>query len=72
MTINRIIVGELQTNCYIIESKGKGIIIDPGAESEEILKKSKEIKIILILLTHNHFDHYRYYKIDLLSFCRYQ
>ncbi len=57
MTTDRIIVGELQTNCYIIESKGKGVIVDPGAEPEEILRKSKETKIILILLTHNHFDH---------------
>ncbi len=57
MTINRIIVGELQTNCYIIESEGEGIVIDPGAEPEGILNESKGINIILILLTHNHFDH---------------
>jgi glyoxylase-like metal-dependent hydrolase (beta-lactamase superfamily II) len=49
------------SNCYIVadESKKEGIIIDPGAGADEILKRVKDLglKIKLILLTHNHPDH---------------
>jgi len=57
MTFDRLIVGGLETNCYILKSEGNGIIIDPGAEPERILQKCEGLKIELILATHNHFDH---------------
>ncbi len=57
MTVNRLIVGDLQTNCYILESGKEGIIIDPGAEIEKIIRASSELEIKLIIATHNHFDH---------------
>jgi hydroxyacylglutathione hydrolase len=49
------------SNCYIVadESKKEGIIIDPGAGADEILKRVEDLglEIKLILLTHNHPDH---------------
>ncbi len=57
MDITRIIVGGLDNNCYLVRSDGQGVIIDPGAEAEKIIKAAKDTKIELILATHRHFDH---------------
>lgn len=55
--VSRIIVGELETNCYILKKNNNAIIIDPGDEYQKIEKELKELNILGILLTHNHFDH---------------
>ena len=52
----RLIVGQLQTNCYILTKNNKVIIIDPGDEAEYI-KSNIAGEVVGILLTHNHFDH---------------
>jgi len=57
MTIKQLIVGSLQTNCYILKSNKTGIIIDPGAESKKIIEAVSDLKIQLILATHRHYDH---------------
>lgn len=57
MQIKRIVVGLLQTNCYVIIGEEQGIIIDPGEEADKILETVSDLRIDLILLTHNHFDH---------------
>lgn len=60
--LDSIIVGPLQTNCYIIVliSTNTGIIIDPGDEPEKILKvieEKKDLKVKYIFHTHSHIDH---------------
>ena len=56
MNIKRVVVGELEENCYIVEKENSCIIIDPGDEAEKIIESiDKEVKGILI--THYHFDH---------------
>jgi len=61
MEIEKLIVGQLQTNCYLVweEETKKGLIIDPGDDAEYILNRIKdlEIKPEMILATHGHFDH---------------
>jgi len=61
MEIEKLIVGQLQTNCYLVWDKEtkKGLIIDPGDDAEYILNRIKdlEIKPEMILATHGHFDH---------------
>ena len=57
MLIKKLIVGMLQTNCYILAGDERGIIIDPGDEVDRILEEVGDLKVDLILLTHNHFDH---------------
>lgn len=57
MFIKKLVVGILQTNCYILVGGSQGIIIDPGEESKRILEEVGDLQIDLILLTHNHFDH---------------
>ena len=61
MIVNKLVVGPFASNCYIIgsESSNEGMIIDPGADAKEILKKVKDLRldIKLIVLTHGHIDH---------------
>lgn len=57
MKIDILKVGYLATNCYILEKENKVLLIDPGDESNKILDKLINKKLIAILITHNHFDH---------------
>lgn len=57
MNIETIVVGGLESNCYIIESERKGIIIDPGDEADRIVDATRGLEIKIILATHRHFDH---------------
>lgn len=57
----RLPVGELQTNCYIFwDHFGReAVVIDPGAEPENILNViiREKLKLIAIVNTHGHADH---------------
>ena len=57
--IDTIVVGKLQTNCYIVQSKGQATIVDAGDEPERIMRFVKDIKATptSIIATHTHFDH---------------
>ena len=59
--IERLVVGSLSANCYIVGSRAKreGVLIDPGGSAEDILKAIAclGIDIKIILLTHGHSDH---------------
>lgn len=52
-------VGQLQTNCYVIQEGRDAIVVDPGDEPVRIARflKSLEAKLTVILATHTHFDH---------------
>lgn len=57
--VHTLVVGRLQTNCYILTSKGEAIIVDPGDEAARILHYTNDLKAKLktIVATHTHFDH---------------
>lgn len=57
MEINRVIVGELQTNCYILILDNKCLVIDPGDEYNKIKKYIKDKEVVGVIVTHYHFDH---------------
>lgn len=59
MKIFTIPVGEIGTNCYLVEKGETLYVIDPGAESARLIAKIDAVgsKKIEILLTHAHFDH---------------
>ncbi len=61
MILKKLVVGPIASNCYIVgaEATKEGMIIDPGADADVILKKVRELglKIKLIVLTHRHPDH---------------
>lgn len=56
-----IIVGGLETNCYLVfdEETRDCAIVDPGAEAEKIypVVAEEELHPVLILNTHGHVDH---------------
>jgi len=55
-----IVVGDLGTNCYLADTPQGIVVIDPGAEAEEILRalqRRGRPVVRAILLTHGHFDH---------------
>jgi hydroxyacylglutathione hydrolase len=58
--VERIVVGALQTNCYIYSAdQEKCAIIDPGADAGQIMARLDATGIVptYVLLTHGHFDH---------------
>jgi len=57
MKIEKVVVGNLQENCYILDILGKVLVIDPGDEYEKIVDVIDGREILGILITHNHFDH---------------
>lgn len=57
MKIERVVVGPLQENCYVISIDNKCLVIDPGDEFEKIKNIIKDKEVLGILVTHNHFDH---------------
>lgn len=57
MKIDVVVVGMINTNCYILELNNHVLIIDPGAEYEKIINKVDNRIIDGVLITHSHFDH---------------
>ena len=58
MNIKKIVVGPLDTNCYILERGNNFIIIDPGADADKIINNiDKSKKLLGIVITHSHDDH---------------
>ena len=59
MDIKKIVVGGLQTNCYLLIDGGELAVIDPGADARLIFFEIKRTgaKVKIIIDTHYHFDH---------------
>ena len=61
MIVERLMVGMLQVNCYVLgcEQTSQGVIIDPGDNPDQVLALAQqlELKIVAIPNTHAHFDH---------------
>lgn len=59
MKIRLLVVGPLLTNCYLVISGGRLLIIDPGGEPEKILEEiqAQKAKPKYVINTHYHWDH---------------
>ncbi|NLC68342.1 MAG: MBL fold metallo-hydrolase [Clostridiaceae bacterium] len=59
MILKRLPTGMFASNCYIIGENKKGVVIDPGAKSVDILEAAKQVNLDVeyIILTHAHIDH---------------
>lgn len=61
MIFETVIVGVLETNCYILgcESTRQAIVIDPGDDPNDILGVLRRHRLSLerLIVTHAHFDH---------------
>jgi len=58
--ITALVLGSLQTNCYLIANpEGGAVIIDPACDFKRINEKinGDTLKPVAVLLTHGHFDH---------------
>lgn len=61
LKMHRLVLGELQTNCYILADDGtkEAMVIDAPDDAKTIVKMINEngYKLKQIVLTHGHFDH---------------
>ena len=57
MHLEKIEVGYLKCNCYLLSIDNEVLIIDPGDEANKIIKLIGNRKVIGIIVTHYHFDH---------------
>ncbi len=59
MKVEKVVVGLLEENCYLLIKDDKCIIVDPGDEYNKIKNKieSLNLTVIGVLITHAHFDH---------------
>jgi len=61
MKYEKIVVGALETNCYLAfcEKSRECAVIDPGADPEKIIRiiDDKDLKPVVLLNTHGHIDH---------------
>lgn len=58
MKVEKIVVGSLAENCYLVSNEKKeAILIDPGDDAEDIIRFCNGYDVKEILITHYHFDH---------------
>jgi glyoxylase-like metal-dependent hydrolase (beta-lactamase superfamily II) len=61
MKYKMIIVGGLETNCYLVycETTKECVVVDPGAEADKIFPviAEEELRPIALINTHGHIDH---------------
>jgi len=57
--IERLVVGPLAGNCYILKSDTELAVVDPGGDAEMILAKASELggTVKYVIDTHGHVDH---------------
>lgn len=60
MQIRQLVLGDLDTNCYIVWGDSKqALIIDPADDSDAIMETVRQegLTVVAVVLTHAHFDH---------------
>jgi glyoxylase-like metal-dependent hydrolase (beta-lactamase superfamily II) len=61
MILERVVVGSLEVNCYILASEPgkKALIIDPGGDEDKVFAALEKRKLEpgLVVNTHGHYDH---------------
>lgn len=59
IAVERLVVGELAVNCYIVENieTHECFIVDPGADAQRIIAQVGDRRACAVLLTHGHYDH---------------
>ncbi len=62
MEIDRLILGDFQTNCYVVrrdESATDCLIVDAGLDAGELVRflRQHELHPVAVVLTHGHADH---------------
>lgn len=75
LEIKRIVNDVIDENTYIVIKDNSCLVIDPGSNFINICKEIDNLKLLNILVTHNHFDHTLSvndlkdkYKVEVLDF----
>jgi len=57
--VRRLILGPLETNCWLADdgSGGPVVVIDPADEAEAVVAELAGAPVAAVVLTHGHFDH---------------
>ena len=57
--VEKLVLGMVSTNVYLVFYNGNCLIIDPSDEAERIIDciEERKAKPLAILFTHGHFDH---------------
>jgi len=57
--VEKLVLGAVSTNVYLVFYNGNCLIVDPSDEAEKIIShiNKKQAKPLAILITHGHFDH---------------
>lgn len=57
--VEKLVLGAVSTNVYLVFYNGNCLIVDPSDEAERIIShiNKKQAKPLAILITHGHFDH---------------
>jgi glyoxylase-like metal-dependent hydrolase (beta-lactamase superfamily II) len=59
MKIKTLISGKLDNNTYILcNDQNEAILIDAAAELEDIIARTEDYKVLGVILTHGHYDHF--------------
>ena len=58
MDIKTVVTGYLDENCYLLIKNGTCLVIDPGDDYNDIKKEIGDNKVLGVLITHSHFDHF--------------
>lgn len=59
LTIYRFVVGQVETNCYVLDAAGHALVVDPGACGKELDQaiRTLDTQVEKIVITHGHGDH---------------
>lgn len=59
MNVERLVLGALDTNCFLVSDGGGGplIVVDPAGGDAELLAAIGTRPVEAVVLTHGHFDH---------------
>lgn len=59
LLVERLEVGVLQTNCYILKSGEEVVVIDPGGDGDTIIDRVQKLggSVKWVINTHGHIDH---------------
>jgi hydroxyacylglutathione hydrolase len=59
MRIERLVLGALETNCYLVDDGEGGplVVIDPAGDADRLIARVSGKDVAAIVLTHAHFDH---------------
>ena len=57
MAIKKFVVGDFETNTYLITKGDKAVVVDPGLDICSVFESIQNYQVEAVLITHAHIDH---------------